>query len=258
MLIAAKEADPLTVGYAGLYLTDDGGATFQYVNADEALGAYCHRQLFVTEKDRIFHRYPPDTSSTDYGRSWSAFRDGFLDPPTTMQNFQTHGHVLAETDAGMYIVDGERWRLLRDPGGASVWTREMHDMTTSKTIHVDLDGRYLYVLIPVHGLYRCAVDQTTGIGSDEHPDTRDFVLGVYPNPARDNVSFQWRDASSVPGALHVYDLLGRLVWQYQPMPGLNMAMWDLKDFGHTRVPPGVYVVRAISNNSSSSRMFVVR
>jgi hypothetical protein len=258
ILIAAKEADPLTVGYAGLYLTEDGGATFQYVNADEALGAYCHRQLFVTEKDRIFHRYPPDTSSMDYGRSWSAFRDGFLDTPTTMQKFQTHGHVLAETDAGMYIVDGERWRLLRDPSGASVWTREMHDMTTSKKIYVDLDGRHLYVLIPVHGLYRCEIDQTTGIGSDEHSVTRDFVLGVYPNPARDNVSFQWRDASSVPGILHVYDLLGRLVWQYQPIPGLNMATWDLKDLGHTRVPPGVYVVRTTPVNSTSSRMFIVR
>ncbi|MCZ7558229.1 MAG: T9SS type A sorting domain-containing protein [Bacteroidia bacterium] len=258
ILIAAKEADPLTVGYAGLYLTEDGGATFQYVNADEALGAYCHRQLFVTETDRIFHRYPPDTSSTDYGRSWSAFRDGFLDPPTTMQKFQTHGNVLAETDVGMYIVDGERWRLLRDPSGASVWNREMHEMTTSKKIYVDLDGRHLYVLIPVHGLYRCEIDQTTGIGSDEHPVTRDFVLGVYPNPARDNVSFRWRDASSVPGVLHVYDLLGRMVWQYQPMTGLNMATWNLKDLGHTRVPPGVYLVRTKSNKSTSSRMFIVR
>jgi hypothetical protein len=258
ILIAAKEADPLTVGYAGLYLTEDGGATFQYVNADEALGAYCHRQLFVTEKDRIFHRYPPDTSSMDYGRSWSAFRDGFLDTPTTMQKFQTHGHVLAETDAGMYIVDGERWRLLRDPSGASVWTREMHDMTTSKKIYVDLDGRHLYVLIPVHGLYRCEIDQTTGIGSDEHSVTRDFALGVYPNPARDDITFHWRDPLTEPAMLQVYDLLGRMVWQYQRMPGMKMATWDLKDLGHTRVPPGVYVVRTNRGNSTLSRMFIVR
>ena len=83
-------------------------------------------------------------------------------------------------------------------------------------------------------------------------------LAIYPNPARDKVTFSIshnRPEASLEVGIYVYDLTGQLVWQYKEQ-GESGALqnyntdWDLTtNAGH--LPSGIYLVRASLNTKGS-------
>jgi photosystem II stability/assembly factor-like uncharacterized protein len=252
IVVDAYEADPLVVHpAAGLYYTSDGGATFSWINRNENLGNFGAGKMFTTSKDRYFLDWPPDSTSTDYGSTWTRLREGIDHSVTEMRNFQSHGRVIMETDVGMYVFNDERWILLRDREGNSVWPTWMRKLR-SREIAIDLTDEYLYVLLPMHGLYRIGVKGVTGLGDLADTAAETPSLRAFPNPATDRVTMTWGGFEQTTGAtLSVYDALGRRLRNYPVSEDSITTSWDCRNSDGASVPPGFYIARL----ATGTRMF---
>lgn len=237
ILVHAYEENPIpSFSYEGLHVTPDGGLSFVWVNRSEFLGG----QLSTTEDDRYFMYSPPDSSSTDYGRTWSLTRAGLDSNTTIVDKYQSHGSIIALTNAGMYIFDDERWKLLRDSYGNSIWDDKMEIVRNGSKMHVDYTGKYIYVAIPFRGLFRIATLTATGVV--QSPNLRTCSLVVYPNPTNSTVKIMWDGADETRSvSIRIYDVLTREVWRFDGAGVKGWTMWDCTGPDGRYITPGLYI-----------------
>ncbi|MCZ7556572.1 MAG: hypothetical protein M5R41_09240 [Bacteroidia bacterium] len=210
IVIVAIEKDPLQNDVGGFYYTPDGGRSYSCININERDNNHTYN-LYTTNADRYFLYNTADSCSTDYGCSWKRMPSGFSGRVQHIQNFQSHGEIILETDTGMYIFHNDRWRLLRDQEGNSIWTPEMHNLSRGWTIHVDKTDTYIYVLRPNYGLYRIKYDPSTNRIETGNMPLQLPRLHTYPQPARNELRFVVDGAVPEARRAQLYDLLGRRV-----------------------------------------------
>ncbi len=86
-----------------------------------------------------------------------------------------------------------------------------------------------------------------------------FDLIAYPNPARTDVNFlikHDRPETLVTVKISVYDLAGRIIWEYAETAypddlSQSPVSWDLTSSTGNRVKPGIYLYRASISNENS-------
>ncbi|MCZ7558230.1 MAG: T9SS type A sorting domain-containing protein [Bacteroidia bacterium] len=243
ILIVAMEYDPMQDDYGGFFYTPDGGFSFSCISSNESNNNQTYN-LYTTRTDRYFLSYTGDSCSTDYGCSWKRMPSGFSDHVQHIQNFQSHGEVILETDTGMYIFHNDRWRLLRDQEGNSIWTTEMHNLSRGWTIHVDKTDMYIYVLRPIFGLYRIKYASMTDRIEPGNIHQRNPRLRIYPNPSSNEIRIHYYDVGEQnPSSLIVFDVLGRIVWRSTIAQRTGVAYWSLATPDGARIPPGLYFVK---------------
>jgi photosystem II stability/assembly factor-like uncharacterized protein len=236
IVVAASELNPIaTFDYSGLYLTEDGGQSFEWINRSDRLGG----RLFTTQSDRIFYY---DSSSTDYGRTWETMREGLDSATTSVDHYQSHGRTLTITNTGMYLFDDDRWKLLRDADGNSIWDERMVAFRHGAAIYLDYSGTHVYVAIPDRGLYRIATQPVTSVVSPPIPTTG--KLNVYPNPAGTKVTIAWQGIDESRGGLvRILDVLGREIARFNAPSEGDAIDWDCRGAGGHSISPGMYVIR---------------
>jgi glutamine cyclotransferase len=81
------------------------------------------------------------------------------------------------------------------------------------------------------------------IGITESSPTKNSMpkFTAYPNPFRQNVTFSWSNLDLQ--SLNIYDAMGRLVTNSQPLPTSHRFVWDGRDDLGRQVSPGVYFIR---------------
>ncbi len=93
--------------------------------------------------------------------------------------------------------------------------------------------------------------------------TASYLSHPYPNPARDQVSFNLGLARTDAGTMatvHVFDVAGRKVRSLldgRSAAGVSGLTWDLRDAQGRRVPAGIYWVRAESGRFTAIERLVV-
>ncbi len=243
ILIVAIEKDPMKNNSGGFFYTPDGGFSFHCVSSND-LGSFRTYNLYTTSTDRYFLSNPADSSTIDYGCSWERMQMGIDSSVQHIQNFQTHGELLVETESGIYIFRNERWQILRDHLGNSLWTPAMHSMRGGKTIFFDKTVTYIYVLIPLYGLYRIKYDPSTNrIESGNMPGQLPR-LRIYPNPANSEINIYYA-AMTEPFAstLFIFDVLGRTVWTSALTEPSGVVNWSFSKPTVGKIPAGLYFVK---------------
>lgn len=209
IIVTASERNPIPLfDYSGLYLIENGGNSVECVNRSDELGG----PKFTTSTDRIFRHWPEDMSSTDYGRTWESMRVGLDTNTTTMENYQSHGWTLTATNTGIYLFDDERWNLLRDRDGNSIWNNQIQAKLDGGIGDLEYTGDYVYAKLNNRGLYRIATQPVTGIRSLNPANPSSMQLEVSPNPlppGRRQLRVTARGLQPGPALLMVTDLLGR-------------------------------------------------
>jgi photosystem II stability/assembly factor-like uncharacterized protein len=243
IVIVAIEKDPLQNDVGGFYYTPDGGRSYSCININERDNNHTYN-LYTTNADRYFLYNTADSCSVNYGCTWARTQSGLYSNVKQIQNFQSHGEVVLETDAGMYIFRDEQWNLLRDPEGNSIWTAAMHEMKHGWPIHIDITDIYVYVLIPNYGLYRIKYAPLTNrieTGTIRQLEPR---LQIYPNPAAGEVTIRYSNVDETStSTLYVFDILGRTVWTSQSTQREGFAAWHLTKQDGSRIQTGLYFVK---------------
>jgi hypothetical protein len=102
---------------------------------------------------------------------------------------------------------------------------------------------------------------TSGTPSDATVDWP-AALGVYPNPARGNVTITFALGEAASPAIEIYDIAGRIVWRSAlgaRIPGRHQAIWDGRDLGGRPTGPGIYFLRLkLGGQSVSSKVVQLR
>jgi Secretion system C-terminal sorting domain len=93
----------------------------------------------------------------------------------------------------------------------------------------------------------CVVDTLCITSSATEWASQQLDLKVYPNPAQDNVTFEFLEDAGPGIDIVVFDVLGNLVWEYHGEGPEKQIVWDLSS-----VPAGIYfyVIKGNANNVS--------
>lgn len=83
-------------------------------------------------------------------------------------------------------------------------------------------------------------------------------LAALENPARLSVTFRYGCPEGTGWAeLHIYDLLGRLLWREALPPGEGVARWDLRTLQGHAVASGLYLAVLVTDRGTSGVVRVV-
>lgn len=240
IVVSASELNPIPAfDYSGLYLIENGGQTFEWINR----GVHISRGFSSSEDDRIFRYRPEDSSSKDYGRTWEAIRAGLNSTDTSRDGFQSHGKTLIVTHTGIYLFEDDRWKLLRGTDGNSIWDADMEAFRKGALMYLDYTGDHIYVTIPYYGIYRVATQNVTETGSVAIPFALTPLLDVFPNPADSRVTINWHGMEPTRNAtLRILDVLGREVARFEILSGEEAWRWDCTGPTGLPAPPGLYFV----------------
>ncbi len=85
------------------------------------------------------------------------------------------------------------------------------------------------------------LERPAGLGPGGRDAPRQFALQIHPNPTRGPVTILLRGSASVPYAVRVFDVRGRLVWERR-VRGCNQIQWPGIDRGGRKVGAGPYLV----------------
>lgn len=107
------------------------------------------------------------------------------------------------------------------------------------------------------GISRVIFQRSGSTGTESKVGGDVFALdAAYPNPSRSIATIRYRLPRSTAVALHLYDMLGRLVYSMDPGiqgPGLHTAQVRTVD-----LPAAVYVYRLTTDFGTESRLLTVR
>lgn len=242
IVVAASELRQIPAfDHSGLYLTENGGESFEWINRSDRLGGI----MFTTHTDRMFRSWQMDSTSTNYGRTWEVIRTGLDSNTTGIKYFKSHGWTLMTANTGIYIFDEERWKLLLDPEGNSIWDERQQEILTGPISDLDYTGTHVYIVISDRGLYRIATQPVTSVTPPPIPTTG--KLSVYPNPAKGQLTIAWReDGEQSGGIVRITDLLGREIVRFTTVPGEGSVVWDCRGPGGLNVQPGLYIVQIVN------------
>jgi len=86
------------------------------------------------------------------------------------------------------------------------------------------------------------------------------MSGVYPNPVRDNASFDVSVKEGEVATLRIFNIRGQLVREYDDIrTGVHKIQWDGRDTNNRHVASGVYFYKLTSPSANSvQRMVVVK
>ncbi|HEX9973856.1 MAG TPA: T9SS type A sorting domain-containing protein, partial [bacterium] len=76
-------------------------------------------------------------------------------------------------------------------------------------------------------------------------------LTAQPNPFNPSTKIYFQNTIAGAGQIHIFDMLGREVWQYSPgylSPGMHEIFWDGKDDNGIELASGVYFVKFTCEN----------
>lgn len=253
MVVTAYEQNPIpSFNWSGLYYTSSGGLSFEWVNRNEGYGDLYASSVSTNGNDQYFLYYPPDSSSLDYGRTWELTHDGLHDGTTHMFNHETHGEIIMQSNTGMYIYQNNRWNLLRDREGTSIWS-EAAQTRWGGASFIDYTNRYVYIGVQTHGLFRIELGAITAIRNETVHTPRAPTLELYPNPADTRVSIFWGFRSfSKSIDIQIFDVLGREVWRAGNLSETGSLTWNCRRFDRTPVASGVYLVVLIDGSGTST------
>lgn len=118
------------------------------------------------------------------------------------------------------------------------------------TVQVRVDD---YLAAVVRGI---VVDNTTAVDVTTRPPL--FLDQPWPNPARNDVTFQLDAPDGAETSLEVYDVRGRLVmgWSGSGPAGGRTIHWNLRDTHGEPVASGIYLVRLRAGGNEVVRRFV--
>jgi len=126
-------------------------------------------------------------------------------------------------------------RLINTPGlSTDPWT-----IAESGKVHLvwrDEDEGYLSDIY-----YKNHTSDTTIIVRDEANIPESLELSAYPSPFNSSLSINIESLSA--GTLQVYDILGRVVREYDYVRGKNLISWDACDNEGKPVSSGVYFIK---------------
>lgn len=118
------------------------------------------------------------------------------------------------------------------------------------TIQVRVDD---FISAVVRGVF---VDEDTAVDVTTRPPL--FLGQPWPNPAKNDVTFQLDAPDGAQTSLEVYDVRGRLVmgWRGDGPTGGRTIHWNLRDAKGEPVASGVYLVRLRAGGNEVVRRFV--
>jgi hypothetical protein len=154
---------------------------------------------------------------------------------------------------------------------AAVFLFDDLDQYTGLYAGTDVDGHYCINNIPA-GTYTIQVrvddylsavvrgiaveDDATAVDVTTRPPL--FLGQPWPNPARNDVTFQLDAPDGAQTSLEVYDVRGRLVmgWSGIAPAGGRTIHWNFRDAHGESVASGIYLVRLRAGGNEAVRRFV--
>ena len=102
----------------------------------------------------------------------------------------------------------------------------------------------------------------TNLSSDPLPLTTALNVAIesYPNPSRGVTTFRFEQNTPSHVDVKVFDILGRIVRHLDASMqarGIVEIVWDGIDDSKSRVPAGIYLVRATSNSGTATGSVVI-
>ena len=178
--------------------------------------------------------------------------------PTMLSQFNLGGRSLKLAIVGtyLYVADQERGLrifTLQDPDHPiEIGHYNRGDGIRCFSVHDSLvyacDSEYLMVFDCRQAL------PVSGHSSSEQPN-RITLLTNYPNPFNSSTIFRYQLAAMTPAALTVYDILGRIVWEYpigaQKNAGGAVIWTGLSQVG-SPVASGTYFCRLANHHESKT------
>ena len=82
------------------------------------------------------------------------------------------------------------------------------------------------------------------------------LANVYPNPARNTVSFDVINLGLSGGEINILNTSGEIVKRIQ-INGQEQIVWDLKNDSGRKVPPGSYYYQMLSDKTISSGKLMI-
>ncbi|HYE96611.1 MAG TPA: T9SS type A sorting domain-containing protein, partial [Rubricoccaceae bacterium] len=180
--------------------------------------------------------------STDNGTTWvPVYSTGSI---TESIVFASGSTVFAGTRAGVLVSHdlGQTWAPFSDG---------LPSPSVYRPLAIDSTG-HLYTVAEGRGVFRSTERVITGSEPSVPPPSPAAIM-LYPNPTRGTLHVQV--AAPGPLALYVTDVLGRRLADLTPLAVAARGRafpWDA-----SVLPPGVYLLRALSESGTASRSFTV-
>ncbi len=159
-----------------------------------------------------------------------------------------------ESIGGSAIVSGGNVLLLLNVN--SSYTFDLEGNAVELALEGALQASGPFQAAEVSNEVSVVIQVVSGADVDDMPNVRDVRLDVYPNPAIDHVTVQWRlpsGHSSNGAEFRVFDLLGREVatWSTESWLPEGQKRMDASSWAS-----GVYVVQILTQEGRSQRIIV--
>ncbi len=196
----------------------------------------------------IYHYdYQPHVFKTvNYGETWEDISGNLPDLPVNclVADPDFPGTLYIATDDGVFVT--------MDGGG--VWEVFGSGMPTVPVLEINLHRPTRTLLAATFGrsMYRIPLKASSGTGDLAY---REFMLKVFPNPARETVDIVFNLRTASEGTLLVMDMSGRVIEVIREglfMQGENRFQWQPK------AGAGQYIIRLVSTEGVlASRVQVI-
>ena len=172
-----------------------------------------------------------------YGYAKNKTNELYWSTSTELSN--NYFDVERSADAGTYQKIG------RVAGAGNSTTTKTYSFTDLVPLHnnyyrlkqVDTDGKFYYSKI---------------IFINKNTDINDAIFSVFPNPASDLVTIQFKNLVSDNYEVLLYDMAGKLITKTKLYQGSTIAFFDTKT-----LYSGEYIIRMISKNNSFSHKITI-
>ena len=140
------------------------------------------------------------------------------------------------------------------PGDSLIFDVEFQFVTKKQLDGYEIDYLKIYTEVDTHTVV-IAINEELLVGLITHMDD-EIMVNVYPNPARNTVSFDVINLGLSGGEINILNTNGDVVKKIQ-LSGQEQIVWDLRNESGQRVPTGSYYYQVVSDKTISSGKLLI-
>lgn len=222
-------------GFAGsgtIFITEDGGETWDYIAVPEAGFRQFHAIAFAdTLHGLIVGSDGGILRTEDGGKNWSLIATGV---PAELTGVAMHDPMNA-------LAVGWEGTILRTTDGGLTWEQETSPTSEGLSdVAFDEDGQAIIAGGDNTGVLLRYQEGPSAVGNGAERNAEEGFLAVAPVPARDRVRIEYSVTGKGPAELCVVDITGRRV--IGPVRTDRAPGRHLQDFSLAGLPAGSYRV----------------
>ncbi|MCP4583656.1 MAG: T9SS type A sorting domain-containing protein [candidate division Zixibacteria bacterium] len=237
------------------------------LSCNDETGQFAVGYMDYRYQEYSFHGDVFISISDDGGRTWPSEVQASTQPTARMPAIEFYSDTLLATWSDRRFNDeGDRQIIInRSNNSGATWGGEQRltyttGLSTESWVSAGADKIHLVWredLIDEGNdiFYKSYTPDSTVIveGQVDIPETID--LTTYPNPFNSSLTININSQQS--GKVQIYDMLGRIINEFEYVKGINLINWNAHDISGNRITSGVYFIKTKGGDSQIIKKIIL-